>query len=114
MHSQFPNLIVGDVDRDELQRTYAGFIRQDMMRNSRGLIRQVPEMQRVHVLSSPSPACLESSPSPSFSWQDSSPSPSPVGFESESESRCLWLESESESQRSGNFSGLVKAFSTIP
>jgi hypothetical protein len=50
------------------------------------------------VESSPSLACLESSPSPSpsFTGQDSSPSPSPAGFESES--RRLWLESESEFQ----------------
>ena len=53
-----------------------------------------PELQRVHVFSSPSPACLESSLS--FTGQDMSPSP--TGFEFESESRCLWLESESESQ----------------
>jgi hypothetical protein len=41
---------------------------------------KLTEMQRVHVLSSPSLACLESSPSPSFSGQDSSPSPGVCGL----------------------------------
>jgi hypothetical protein len=69
-------------------------------------------MQRVHVLSNPSLACLESSPSSSFSGKDLSPSP--AGFESESESRCVWLESESESQEVKISQVLYKASSTIP
>ena len=56
-------------------------------------------------MSSPSPACLESSPSLRLTGQDSSPSP--AGFESKS--RCLWLGSESESQGAEFPSSLVQA-----
>ena len=67
------------------------------------------ELQRVHVFSSPSPACLELSPSlsPSLSLTGQDSSPSPAGFESES--GCPWLGSESRVPiKERNFLALVQ------